>query len=140
MILEIHPHVGIGALKLGASIGDLRRMIGGPYTTTRKTPEAASATDTFEPLGIRVHYGSDGTCNGIEVSPPTRPHFMGRELMALPYRKVREWLSTLDPEMQSDEAGLISLELGLGVSAPKARENPAATAESVLVFKSGFEH
>jgi len=136
MILEIHPYVGIGALRLGAPAAEIRRIVGASYSELKK--DTGAWTDAFEALGIHAHYDPSGTCQALEVFNPTVPVFMGKELIGRKYDELQSWLQMLDPELQAGDSSLTSLELGFRVYAPTARRRPDAPAESVVVFTRGY--
>jgi len=136
MILEIHPYLGIGALRLGSPAEDVRRIIGTSFTTLQKP--AGLWAEAFDGLGIDAHYDARGLCQALEVFSPTVPVFMGRELIDRSYNELKSWLELLDPELQVADSHLTSLELGFRISAPAARRQKDALAESVTVFARGY--
>ena len=138
MTLDIHPYVGVGPLKFGMSVTDIRNAMNAPVKSFKKSPSSEMDVDDFSDLGIHVHYRSPGICEAIELAKPAAPIFQWRDLLNQPFSKLREWFDGMDENLEVDEAGLTSYKFGIGLYAPFAEDEPDGQAESVIVFERGY--
>jgi hypothetical protein len=137
MQFEITPYVGVGPITFGLTRVEVRRRLAAPVESFMKTPTSAAPADTFDTLGIHVHYDSDDRCEAVELWS-SRPTFRGQPLLGQPFAEIERWLRTIDPDVRSDSSGLTSLTFGFGLYAPSALHDPQSPVEGVIVFRPGY--
>jgi hypothetical protein len=138
MMFEIRPGQGIEQLSFGADPDSVRRAFGGEVESCVKNPSSAFPCDHFAHAGVFAYYRLPGELEALEFSAPARPTFQGRELLGLPAAEVKRFLEELDPELETDSAGLISHRLGIGVYADGWHKEPSTIVESVIAFQEGY--
>jgi hypothetical protein len=104
----------------------------------KKTPDAKTLVDAFDDEGIHVYYDEQDVCEAVEVGSPAAPVFDGQSLIGRPFAEVRDWLQARDSDVQLDEAGLTDFEIGLGLYASSAEEEPDDPVEGVIAFRRGY--
>lgn len=135
--MEIEPYVGVGPVRLGMTVEQVRASVGAEFDTFRKTPMSEMETDAFDSVGFHVHYKLPGVCKSVEVMTPADPTFKGQKLLGQPFNKILKWFKQFDPAVEPDDAGLVSREFGIALYAPAAKQRPSLPVESVLVFERG---
>jgi hypothetical protein len=140
MDFPIEPYVGVGPIRFGMSVSEVRSVLGGEVRTFRKGRFARGDTDAFLGWGIHVHYSATGICEAVEIGYTTIPTFEGRPLLGRPFREVYELLRSYDPSLQLDDTGLTSYLLGIGIymSSMKEEEDWDADVQGVIVFTKGY--
>jgi hypothetical protein len=133
---EITPYESAGSIRFGMTSDEVRAQLqingGAPQ---EKQPVLC---DTFEELGMRVHYRLPGAVEAIEFRSPARPVLEGRQLLLQRYGDLESWLRALDPGVKLDHSGLTSDRLGIRLYASSARNNPDAPVEVVTVFERAY--
>jgi hypothetical protein len=135
--LDVRPNQGLGPLQLGLKREELRRALGTPSRSFKKA-EDSTLTDAFDDAGIQIYYDAHDVCEAIEVASPAVPILQGRELLGKPFSEVRDWLSSLDPDLEVDDSGLTAPSIGLGIYAPSAEKSPDDPVEAVILFRRGY--
>jgi hypothetical protein len=130
---EIRPNEGVGPITFGMTVDEVRRALGPPDAVFRKW-SSPFPTDDFRRLGFHVYYSAEGVCNAVEFFPPGNPVLRGHAFLSKPFSTVRDTLLILDPEAKSDQAGMKSRAIGIGVYAPHATKSPDDPVEGVIVF------
>lgn len=138
MDLEIRPYEGLGPIRFGMRRDDVRRALGASVRAFRKTPEATILTDAFDDEGIHVYYNEQDLCEAVEVASPAIPVLQGRALVGRSFAEIRDWLRTLDPEVEIDESGLTAFTFGVGLYASSAQKAPNGPVEAVIAFRRGY--
>jgi hypothetical protein len=138
MNLSIDPYIGVGPIKFGMDIEEVRRAIGLSFTTFKKTPEDLIPTDAFDEAGIHVFYKPTGICEAVEMSDPANPVFKGQSFIGKSFSEIREWFRSQDEDIDADDSGLTSFKYGIGIYAPNAEEQPDDPVEGVIVFERGY--
>lgn len=138
MELDILPHVGVGSLRFGMTVDDVRRNVPAPAVPFLKGPAPGHPTDAFDPLGLHVFYRGSGTCEAIEMGPPANPTLRGQPLVGVAFSAVEQFLRGLDGQAAVDESGLTSTALGVAIYCPGHDENAGLPVEGVLVFQRGY--
>ena len=136
--MTIDPHFGIGNIRFGMTVADVRRVVGSPFTSFRKTPTSTFPTDAFDDLGIHVFYKPPGICEAVEIASPGEANFEGQQMIGTRFSDIERLLHARDPNLETDETGLTSHALGIGIFAPEISDNPNASIEAVIVFEQGY--
>ena len=137
----IMSYVGVGPLRLGMTRADIHRLLGEEATSFRRAPTIIPdeiPQDRYANRGIFIDYSPLGLCRSIEFAGPAAPSWRGEPLLGRPYREVRALFTVWDPALKEDGAGFTSLELGIGVYAPVAKDHPDDPVEGVIVFEKGY--
>lgn len=138
MDLTVEFNVGVGPVKLGMTMDQVRAAIARPHESFMKSRTSTMPTDDFYEEGIQVYYKKPGICNAIEMGSPAKPVIHGNEIIGVRISEVREWLLRLDRNLETDGDGLTSHALGIGCYAPNAGRNPSARVESLIIFENGY--
>jgi|SRR5580658_8355057 hypothetical protein len=138
MQLEIEPYVGIGPIKFGMTIDEVRNLINQKPKSFLKGPASTIPTDAFNDLGLHVYYKKPRTCNAVELFLPANPIFQGRDLIQRPFNELLSWLQTLDDTIKRDQCGLASFKFGIGFYAPEVKERDDAPVEGVIVLEKDY--
>jgi hypothetical protein len=133
MNLLIEPSQGVADINFGMTTAQIRRILVDTPTTFRRTPDS-EPTDDYPNLGIQISYDAAGHCEAIELAAPANPTFKGKPLIDKPFSELRDWLQSIDPAIEIDEAGLTAHTFGFGLYAPFANSDPTAPIEAVIVF------
>jgi hypothetical protein len=138
MQLAIMPYESAGPIRFGMAREAVRKTVGLPYSTFRKSPESKTTSDAFDDEGIYIYYRESETVEAVEMALPARPTLEGVELLGRPYRDVSAFIKSLDSGTQEDDAGLTSFALGIGLYAPSAAKEPVEPVESVIAFDKDY--
>ena len=138
MDLEVDPYAGIGPVRLGASVREVREAVGARPVQFKKSEDSEMLTDDFGERGLHVYYKKPGLCEAVEVFPEANPTFRGRRLLGEPLGEMLRWFRSIDPDVEVDESGLISYEFGIALYAPQGPDAPDDPAESAFVFARGY--
>lgn len=138
MKYELSPYEGAGPIRLGMTRDVVRSTLDSPWKAFKRTAWSTSETDAFENVGIQVEYDLEGRCESVTIASPAFVTLHGRPLLGIPFQALREWLLTLDPDLQTDGSGLTSLALGVGLYAPSALKDPKDPVEAAIVFRRGY--
>ena len=134
----IEPYVGVGPVRLGMSVQEVRQALGAEFKTFMKTPTSEMPSDFFRTLGFIVYYRSPGLCKAVELVKPATPIFMGRRLLGIRFSGVRSWFENIDDSLEIQDTGLTSYRFGIGLYVPSARKSPDDPVESAIVFEQGY--
>lgn len=137
MLLPIEPYVGIGPVKLGMSVSEVRGVLKGEVDSYMKSDSDALPSDAFDSVGVHVYYKPPGVCEAVEVASPAVPIFRGRPLLDRHFDEVRKWFEEMDGAVELDESGLTSYKFGIGLYAPGANA-AGSVVETVIVFERGY--
>jgi hypothetical protein len=137
MDFEVMPRGGVGILRFGMSIDEVRAAMALPVDPIPKS-DSGIPTDAFLEHGVHVFYRQPGVCQAVEIYPPLRVLLHGVNLLREPYEKVKSFLKGLDAHLEEDNSGLTAKGLGIGIHAPWHTELPNAPTESVIVFEDGY--
>lgn len=135
---KIRPYEGVGSVSFGMSRSEVRRKLESSVEAFRKSSLSKTDADAFDALGIHVHYKESDDCEAVELASPSEPLFQGRQLVGKPFDELRDWLASLDENLEVDESGLTSYKHGIGLFAPFAADSPSEPVESVIVFEKGY--
>jgi hypothetical protein len=135
--LEIAPYQGISDIHFGMTSDRIRSLLNETPTPFRRTPQD-EPSDHYTKLGIQIYYSNTDICEAIELATPAAPTFNGKTLIGQPFDITRDWLQTLDPDLETDETGLTSHKLGIGIYAPFAQSHPQEPIESIISFAQTY--
>ncbi|HXB57972.1 MAG TPA: hypothetical protein VNU95_00295 [Candidatus Acidoferrales bacterium] len=138
MQLEIEPYVGIGPIKFGMTIDEVRNFIKDPPKSFLKGPASTIPTDAFDGLGLHVFYKKPGVCNAVEMFLPASPTFQGQRLIKRSFNESLSWLQNMDDAVKVDQCGATSFKFGIGLYAPEIKEDDSAPIEAVIVFERDY--
>lgn len=138
MQLEIKPYVGVGPIRFGMTVEEVRKAVGQKPNPFRKTPDEVIPTDAFDEIGLHACYKEPGVCEAVEMALAADPTFQGHRLIERPFDEVLGWLRTLDDSVEVEDCGLTSYKLGIGLYAPEISDNISAPVEAVIVFEKGY--
>jgi hypothetical protein len=118
---------------------DIRRALAPhPATAFRKAPTSVNLADAFRDLGVHIHFDVDDRCEAIELFDPADPTLDGERPIGRPFVELLEWFRSRDSKIETDDAGLTSRRLGVGLYAPAAQKAPEESVEGVIVFRRGY--
>lgn len=141
----IDPYVGVGPIRLGMTVDEVRAAVGGVAHQFHKGSKAKWDTDAFDDLGLHVHYRDPGVCEAVELWGATMPTWNGRPLLSRPFQEVHDLLKAYDPALQVEVTGLTSLVLGIGIYVESLvmdwvtdTQDWEQDTEGVMVFERGY--
>ncbi len=135
---DIRAYEGILDCQFGMTIAQIHTILGFPDSSFKKAPTSECPTDAYDRLGFHIFYEAPGVCNAIEMFSPAQPTFNDHLLIGQPFSELKTWIQAIDPNVEVDEVGLISYQLGFGLYAPFAGESPNDPVESAIVFERGY--
>jgi len=136
--MEILSHIGVGSIRFGMSIAEVRKALGEPATPFMKSPYDSLPTDAFCNASIQVFYKQPGVCEAVEFYSPLNPTLTGQPFVGQPFCEVRDWIQQRDRNVEIDDSGLISFELGIGLYVPDMDEPEEAIVVALIVFEKGY--
>jgi hypothetical protein len=138
MRMTIFPHRGAGPIALGIERGEVRRVLGAPYSTFMKSPSSDALTDAFRSEGIYVYYDKSDRCKAIEVASPSNVVLNDQDLIGERFFEIRLWLGSQGYDVVDNDSGAICRDVGVSLYAPDRREGETSLVEAVLVFREGY--
>lgn len=136
---NIIPYKGIGDILFGGSRNEIRRILSNlTYEEFYKTPDSKNSTDYYTSIGIFIYYTANNLCEAIEFCDTATPLFEHKNLLYLNYKDLLGWLNTIDTEIEEDDYGFTSYQLGIGCYAPEKEENFDCLPESIIIFRYGY--
>jgi hypothetical protein len=138
MDLTIFPYSGVGPIRFGMTVEQVRAVVGFAPVSFMKSPLSEFPTDAFDELGVHVYYKSSGICEAVEMGKPAAPVIEGRLLIGHSFADMLRWFKSKDNTVVCDETGLKAFQSGIGLYAPFAEKNPDEPVEGVLVFARGY--
>lgn len=138
MDFTIQPLRGVGRISFGTSPDQIRREVGGPFKSFKRSPEAAFPCDYFDAFGTFFYYDSGGRLDAIEFVSPAQPTIHGVRLLEMNFRAAKESLMRLDSQIKQAADSIVAYQIGVSVWSPLAKSDPLAPIESVLIFRQGY--
>ena len=138
MDFDVIPRSGASILRFGMTTDEVRAAMALPFDSFCKSADSALPTDSFLEDAVHVFYRQPGVCEAIEFYSPSNVTLQKVKLLSAPYDDVKSFLGGLDKQLEEDESGLVSRNLGISIYAPSHRESPNAASESVFVFEDGY--
>lgn len=138
MQIVISPLKGVGDVEFGMPQHKVRGLVGGNVRSFKRTPQDLFPCDYFKDIGAFFYYDSEGRLEAVEFASPARPTVAGTELIGLSFDKACASLDVLDSQVVREVDGAIAYQLGVGIYAPLAKDNPEAPVESVIAFRPGY--
>jgi hypothetical protein len=138
MNLTISPNVGVGPIRFGMTIEQVRAAI--PYfpRSLKKTSVSAYPTDIFRDIGVHVFYKAPGLCEAVEMGGVAAPTFQEKTIIRRPFHEVLAWIRSVDPDVQVSNSGLKSFKFGISLYAPGVGEDASEPVQGVMVFERGY--
>lgn len=129
---------GVGRLLFGMSASQVRALLRARFRSFKRTSDAACPCDLYADVGLFAYYDASGHLDAVELVTPAVPSLCGTRLLDLSFDETANYLSSMDPQLDREADGAVSLALGVSLYAPQAVKNPKARTESVLVFAPGY--
>lgn len=140
MKYEIIPHVGVGPIRFGMTIEDVRALFQDKPRSFKKSEDSRWETDAYFGC-VHVFYRTPGMCTAVEMYRPASPFVGDRFFVGVPFGEVATWIKRQDPAATVTEVGMKSKGLGITIYAPGHHEDPKTLIEAVLAFEEGYyEH
>jgi hypothetical protein len=137
MEFPIQTHIGAGPLRFGMTRDQVETVMGAKPRRFRRAP-GSTESDQFVGAGVLVYYDAEGRCEAIEMTAEAAPTMDGRALVGLPFQELLDWARGVDPDLETDGAGLTSRRLGVALYAPSARKQPRDPVEAAMAFRPGY--
>ena len=138
MDLEIAPQIGVGPIRFGMTVDQVRMVMKSPVTPFMKSDHSLFPTDAFDDFGIHVFYKQSGICEAVELYKPSAPSLFGHYIIGQPFDYIAKWVKELDSKAELESSGLTSYGRGISLYAPFAAKEPTAPIESVFVFAKDY--
>jgi hypothetical protein len=115
MRYTIQPGVGVGAIRFGLTIEEMRLRLGPPdeeglWETT------GERQDWWEGDGLSVLYDASGVCVEIALVPPATARLDGHKLLGVPDEEALAALRELDADAEEEDGILVSSRLGIALT------------------------
>ena len=138
MDIDIKPLVGVGPLRFGMSVDEVRAMLGVHYVSFKKTPLSEFPCDHFEDSSTFAYYDKNGKLEALEFYEGANPVLNGYSFMGGLASEAKLRLDESGGTLEIDSDSITSLSLGVGVYAPDWEQDASQTVEGVIVFKEGY--
>lgn len=137
MKLDLIQHVGAGTIRFGMTQEIVRKTLGVPFRTFKKSPTSEYPTDVFQ-SEIFVYYKHPGVCEAIEVAPQSDLIWEGRSLVGTKCNELLKHMRAADPKIDVDGAGAISYAFGFGFYTSSLKDMDTAVVEAAIAFEKGY--
>jgi hypothetical protein len=138
MDFQIYPFEVVNDIKFGMTAAQVRALMPARSEPFHRGAAVGHPSDHFQDLGAFAYYDDDGRLEALEFAEPARPIVRRVNLLDLPYADARAELAELGGQLQDDDSGVIARNIGLGLYAPDAVEDPEERAEAVIAFVKGY--
>jgi hypothetical protein len=136
--MNIIPFISVGNLKFSDNRKSIREKVNEKYSSgVKEFAEIKDYYDFFPDSDMFVYYDDKDNVTAFEFFKP-KPTYNGLDLLMLSYIKLRNEFLNFDKDLQIEFTGFRSINLGIGVHAPSAYENPEVKPESVIIFKKNY--
>jgi hypothetical protein len=135
---EIQPGIGVGPIRFGMTVDEVRKAMGLPFCVFSKTVDSSFPTDAFDEAGVHVYYKAFGICEAVELWGDAEVFVGSYQLLRIDCLNARAILRSIDPDCVLDENGITSTALGVSVSCSGPVDDSSAWTEAVLVFEPGY--
>ncbi len=132
MDMSVKPYEGVGPVRFGMSVDEVRRTVGKKVETYKKAAALfpdAHPVDAFDEVGMHVFYKPSGRCEAIMLFPPADPTFRNETLLEMTFIQLLTWFTSMDEDVKQDDVSFISFRFGISIT-----ESPEGLIEAVLVF------
>lgn len=137
MEYKIEPYIGVGPVRFGMTIEEVRSALSGKARPSHRTLVEDPLKDAFDEVGMDALYDVAGTCQVLNFGLPARPTLLGQPLLGRPFREMLEWFASIDPAVEVNDESLISHRFGVSLYAEIAIYEPDTPTEVVVVFSRG---
>lgn len=138
MIFLIKPGEGVGPVEFGMSPEEARYALGEGWVSFKRTPVSEYPCDYFESLGVFVYYTASAQVEAVEFTDSAEVMYEGVNLLQMPFDKLKDLLQKKERGLEVEVDGITAYDLGIGVYAPLAAEEPATKSTSIIVFEKGY--
>lgn len=140
MRFDIEPYERAGPVAFGMPRDEVRRVLATPADAFRKAEDSREPSDDFPALGVVVFYRPPGRCQAVEFSGggDAEPVVAGHTLLGRPYSEVHPWLADIDPDLRELVGTVVSLRLGVSLTAPGASADAGHPVATVMAFERGY--
>lgn len=137
MILLIKPYEGVGLIRFGMTVNEVRALMDCPCRQFKRAL-SNTFTDSFGALGLFVCYDAENKCDAIEMGKRSCPTLFGMSIIGHPIGEIGDWLKSRDPDLVFGPSGYKSFKCGISVYAPNKELRLADPVEGVLAFSKGY--
>jgi hypothetical protein len=100
---EIFPNIGIGKIKLGMTLNEVRAFLGDNYKEQKSILYKDTKAVYFDNSGLRVEIQPNGCVDAIEAYQESRPIYNGIDVYMLSYSELKEKLKAKAKELEVTE-------------------------------------
>jgi hypothetical protein len=140
MTFIIFPYQGVNDLKFGMKRQEIRQIIGvnNSHTEFRRSSTSENTIDAYDSLGVFVNYDKNDNCKCFEFFNPAKVFLGSHDLFSLSFNNLIEIIRLQDKDIEENESGFSSFELGIGIYTPDRLDEPDRAVEGIIVFKKGY--
>jgi len=138
MDLTIYPYLGVGSIRFGMTVDQVRTAVGMEPQPFKKTELSVFPTDAFRSLGVHVYYKESGVCKAIEMGYPASPTLNGEKMIGRPFEDLAQWFQERDDSITRDDSGLRSMKMGVSLYAPSAEDDPSEPVKGIMAFARDY--
>jgi hypothetical protein len=142
MDLEIDPYKGVGSMKFGMLLSEIRDLFPDQLCEIQNYPDSQSLWDKVGSPGLQIAYTyqEPHSCITIQVSviESEKIFFFGRNLLdGSSLKDVALWLKGYDDDLDVTGEGIVSYKYGFYLGAHDIRSDLYEPLDYVLCFAKG---
>lgn len=137
---EMHPFQGVGPVKFGMTVSQVKEVLGVPQSTFAPRVDGAPSTLEYTSGAIAVTFCK--LTKGVESVAfcsfnSSGPTLHGRRILGQPWEQVVSWLEEWGYECRPFDAGIDCPDIGLSLS-PKEDDQGREIVDVVIVWADGY--
>jgi hypothetical protein len=138
MDYTIYPYQGIGPIQFGMTPPQVHERLGEPSEQMARRRFPDLPTDIYNQFGLFVFYQSPGVCEAMSLSINPNLSFQGFTFINKSLKELRNWLRSINSDIQYFDIGFISLKYGLTFSSQFYNSELNCLVDTLIVFKFGY--
>jgi hypothetical protein len=139
MKMIIQPYIGVGNVLFGSTRNEVQKALYPAQATPfNRSREEQNTSDFYKSIGVFVYYNDQEKCEAIEFGDKMELEFEAFKIFKHSYIETERFFAQYDSELDLDDSGFSSYKLGIGIYAPKCREDENCKIEGLIVFKEGY--
>ena len=128
----IKPFVGLGILEFGTKRQNVRLFLNSDYQSFARISNGRPNIDSFDSLGLQLHYDEKDYLDGIEAFLPANPSFEEIYFLGKSCDQVLKELYSKGYQGKANDEGFDFMEIGVGIWAPENK------VEAVLIVQKEY--
>lgn len=134
MIASILPVMGCEQMPFGMDRSRLQSSLGGRVRSPARHPDE----DYFQDEGLFAYFDNEQRLKAVEFFAPAQAWLDNWQLLGMPLGQAKRILQSVGGVVVDEDAGATCFNIGIGLYAPFARDDPDDPVETVIVFRQGY--